>query len=232
MVLHIDLRNVSSDDRAKVPENVLERFREALQVCFPPESGYDHVWEAESTIWSISRGSLWGLWVTLRFSTSWLDVSIRPYFPIVNRYSSPFERWQRDYANLKLPVRFVADHVVFPLSLPLVILILPLMVVYRLALLSLMPSARMAYAQLAAVWPGIQASHSGLKNLPQPRSQVTPFLLAAPVAVAITVVCFRFAAADTAGSTILYVAGVIGVVISLVLVIALVLTLLGFEVTR
>jgi hypothetical protein len=232
MLCRIDLRSVSSDSRAGVYRNLLERFPQSLRGCFPSESGYHHASEQEAT-WHISRGRFWGLWVTLMTSTSGdrLDVSITPYFPLVRRYSSHVERWDRDYVHLPGPLRFLAHHIVFAPSVLLVIAILPVMVVYRLALLPLIPSVRVAQRQLAAVWPGIQASSPGLTDLPRPRSPVKPFLLTAPVAAAITVACFRFAAADTAWRTILYVAGGIGVVVSLVLVIALALTLLGFEVT-
>ncbi len=194
--------------------------------------------------WSISRGRFWGLHVSVvpeDVALRSLKITIDGYFPIFQRILERIERLGNIPGSEKLDEeawkwgQAAWRHLVFPILIFPGMAILPLLAVYPLAKLSLRSDVLAAARQLESLWPEVQASWPVSVSLSRPLSPTVVYSLALVLGVGAAAGCFWLAGLETTGEswrTALYVAGGILGFASLVVLIALIMTILGFEVER
>lgn len=160
-----------------------------------------------------------------------LKVTIHGYFPIFNdnleRIEGPVE------ALRNRPGQFLWDHIIFMPMLILCVALLPLMAVYRLATLSLHSDVLVAGQQLETLWPEVQASWPAAVPLSRSLSLPVVYSLALALGSGATAGCFWLAGLETTGENwriALYASGGILALVSFGMLIALIMTILGFEV--
>jgi hypothetical protein len=177
----------------------------------------------------ISRGRFWGLCVRVvprDISLRTLDITIEAYFPAVQ---SPVEWAQRVF---NLPGQALWVHVVMPILVVLVLVMLPLIVVHQLAKLWLRGNVLAASRQLELIWPEIQSLSPGMVKLTRRIWPSFTLFVALAVGTGATVACFWLTGLASISDTwrlILQVAGSILGLISFGILIALIMTMLGFE---
>jgi peptidoglycan/LPS O-acetylase OafA/YrhL len=171
----------------------------------------------------VSRGRYWGLIFQVK-PQNWkwerLDIGISGFFPAFGVPSTPANRFEKALENLPPVLKFAAHRLGVVMLAVYVAVILPLTVIYRLALLKLQPSIQSAYGYLEAVWPQIQASYPGLLNLQRRRSPAAMFALGAVAAVGVACVCFVILSDPSREwSTLHFLSGIAGVLAALTLII-------------
>jgi hypothetical protein len=210
----------------------VERFAQALSREFPQASGYQHTrnWEPAPCVSSkrnaayvgacsmatlrISRGRFWGL-----------CVRVAPRDAV----QGPVE-WAQHVFNL--PGQALWVHVVMPILVLLVLVILPLIVVHQLAKLWLRGNVLAAARQLELIWPEIQSLSPVMVKLTRRIWPSFTLFIALAVGTGATVGCFWVTGLASISDTwrlILQVAGSILGLISFGILIAFVMTMLGFE---
>jgi hypothetical protein len=234
----IILEGLAETDRIPFVSAFVKRYVRALSFQFPPELGYQLAREPASDAWNITRGRFWGLLVRVvskDAALTWVDVTIEGYFPAVRRIVEPMQHLNRRWDNLSGLPRWLMSHFLVPLLLIPVMALLPFLALYRLATLSLTSDILAATRQLDSLWPEFQAFCPGAASLSRPRSRVLTYSLAVMGLVLAAVGCFWWtglAGIDENWKTALYVAGVILALVSVGFLVALIMTLLGFEMER
>lgn len=249
----IHLADLAESDRARFLLAFAERVDRALSHLFPVASGYKHAsgWQLAPCAfskkkspgiqdncymasWQISRGRFWGLNVSVQpedLALKTLKVTIDGYFPVVQ---GPAEKLERlfNLPGQNLLGRFVWGHLVVPLLIFPLLLLLPLLAVYRLGKLWLRADVIAADRTLDSMWPEIQASWQVVVSMSRPMSRILIYFLATTGGSAAMWGCFWAAGVESTSEdwrVALYVVGGLLALVSLVMLIALVMTVLGFE---
>ena len=234
------LHELAEDERLPFIRSFVERFAESLRRLFPPSSGYEHSEGLVSTkpteliSWNVSRGRLWGL----HFSVSArgrafriVKISITGQFPIFHRIAEKTWGWNNRIEQL--PARIIWTHLLIGPGVLICITLLPLIIAYRVATLFLYSSVSNAGRDLEAIWPGVQTRCPVLVPLSRALPLPVAYTLASALGIAATVGCFWLANTKPPESGLhlaLYIVGGILALFSFGVVIALIMSLLGFDV--
>jgi hypothetical protein len=228
-------------ERVRFLLTILGRFNSALQREFPRASGYEYegAWDADDlgrrgfihdASFRVSRGRFWGLQVRVLSRGSPPEsamVAIDTYYPCWKNFMSPIRRLE----DLLNGMPFLG-HLAFLLILPLMVL-LPFIALFRLAVLWPRPHAGLAGRQLENAWAEVKDSCPGEVSLARLVPIPVVYFLALILAVAATAGCFWWAGLGSIGeswSIAMDVAGSIFGLLSFSLLVALIMTLLGLDV--
>ncbi len=240
----ISLDSLAEADRPRFLSGILERFQNTLDRQFPSSSGYqsDGYWHSVSPVepslrqfasWHYTRGRFWGLHAAVLGEDAdlkSLKVSIYGYYPVCERIlEAGVERIER---LEDLPGHFVWHYLLFPLFILFAVPILLLLVVRAIAKLALRSDVLQAAQRLEGIWQEMQGHSPATISLSRltPRSMV--YFLAFVLGCAVMALCFWLAGLGITGNNLtiaLYVVGIFAALLSLVILIAWVMTILGFE---
>ena len=249
----IRLTELAESDRARFLLVFVGRVDQALSHQFPAASGYKHAsgWQlapctspkeksagiqngCSMASLQISRGRFWGLYVRVQpedEALKSLKVTIDGYFPIVERFVETLERLF-NLPGQNLLGRIVRGHLVLPLLIIPLMFLLPFLALYRLAKLRMRADILAADRILDSMWPEIQASWPVVVRMSRPISPSLIYFFATAGGSGVTFACFWAAGLSSTSESWrvgLYVVGGILALVSVVMLIALVMTVLGFE---
>lgn len=242
----MNLDGLSTDDRSRFLAAYLARTIEKLTREFPHTSGYKHaargfekrekslIWLGGSAVWSVTRGRSWGLWLSVlpeEKSLARVRVTVDTFLPL---FTGLFRRIERIDSSLgtvrKVPL---VDHLLVPLLLPFAIVLLPVIAGIRVASLFYRTQGRIGAEQVETAWSEMEGRWRGEIRIKRLLPQSLAYSLALLLTAGGTDICFRVADFETISDnwkTVLYVFGGILILVSLGLLIALVMTLLGLKV--
>ena len=231
------LDGLEKENRREFAGAIVTRLVQDLRVEYPLENGYQPVWDEVEGVLSISRGNFWGLEVGLVSNDSSLkkwDAKFKPFFPLVRRMMQPILRTV-EWTPRPFAARALWGHLFVPLMIIPVMVAIPFIAVYRIALLVLEKDVGAAAHRLDLLWPSIQAMWPGQtlvleKSIPI----LNYFLITAGTGLAATA-CFLMSESPgikAATNTALVITGVVLAMVSAVFLIVLVIASLGFEIRR
>jgi hypothetical protein len=253
-VRRIDLEELAEIDRPRFLAALVDRFAQALGEQFPEASGYqygqgwgpapcvnpkkDPVSVQETCRMAslrISRGPFWGL--HLRFvpqdkSLRRLKITIDPYFPAIQK---PVESVNQFFSQ---PARAqwlhpLLGHLLLPILVVIAVVLLPLLAAHQLAKLWLRGNARAASRQLDSIWPQMQSFSPVWISLEGQSSPSFTLLMSSVLGTGATIGCFWLTGLVSISDKwriVLQVAGSILGLISVGVLIAWIIAMLGFEV--
>jgi hypothetical protein len=215
-----------------------DRYARALTFEFPPSRGFAHQLEPGSTEWTITRGGFWGLRVSVLPQDAAFDslqVTITPHFPLVEQKMERVGRFLGGSNGTPGILGLVLSHFLFGLLVLAVVALLPFFVAYRISLVRLRADVRTAAQRLDSMGPSLQVFRGGTIRLRSQRSPAATYFYYLAASSAATVVLFGLMDMPGIGngwSTALLVLSIVLGVLSGVLLIAAILTSLGFEVRK
>jgi hypothetical protein len=216
-------------------EKVMRRLIEELRAEFPPELRYQSVWDDDAELLRISRGNFWGLEVGVEArdasSNKW-EWKFEPYFPAVRRVMQPVLR-AAGWEPRSVVGRTILALVLFAFFLIPLIVALPLVGIYRLALLVLAKNARAAALRLEQLWPGIQGWWPGPLPELQKRSPLEIYAAVTVSTAVAALACILWTNSpgirQGGWTTPLHAVATLLAALSLVFLIRLILGTLGFK---
>ena len=231
------LEDLEPDDRVRFATMVFDQLTQDLALQFPPEKGFAQRWDFATDSLLITRGRWWGLEISLRSHDSagkrW-DWNCSGFFPAVRRITVPLGRFVNWGPGTRLGNTLWA-HLVVPLYLVPGMAALPFLFLYRVAALALEKDVLAAAHRLDLLWPSLEANWPGARPALEKHTPAFNLLLVCVAAGAASALCVRAmdrpGISDNTSSALLIAAIFLGLA-SLVALIGLILSALGFEVRR
>jgi len=232
---YIHLDALSPENKNLFLSAFVKQFTEVLRLRFPAESGFALVWDDQQLAWQIVRGFFFGLNVMLvpqKCDWSVFELRFDAFFPLFKTLTRPLERFFKPIDDLSHLPKAAFWHTFGGILIALMLPLLPFYVLYRLALLTRRPDALVAAREADALWPALQATWGSAVTIARPRSLLLVYTLALAATTAATFGSFWLAALPRMEpwGIALSIAGGILVLVSVVLLIAWVLTALGLDV--